>query len=126
MLKNRQLILQKIRNWLKPNGIVLCAVPNARSIHRQVAVEMNLISSVFDQSEKDIHHGHMRIYTPETLLSEFLNATYYIVSRGGYWLKPLSDRQIEENWSDEMINSFMKLGEQYPDIAGELYLIAKK
>jgi len=121
-----KLILQKIRNWLKPNGIVLCAVPNARSIHRQVAVEMNLISSIFDQSEKDIHHGHMRIYTPETLLSEFLNATYYIVSRGGYWLKPLSDRQIEENWSDEMINSFMKLGEQYPDIAGELYLIAKK
>ena len=67
----------------------------------------------------------MRIYTPETLLSEFLNAKYNIVSRGGYWLKPLSDKQIEDNWSDQMIYSFMKLGEQYPDISGELYLIAK-
>ena len=74
-----KLILQKIRNWLKPNGIVLCAVPNARSIHRQAAVEMKLISSIFERSEKDIHHGHMRIYTPETLLSEFLNAKYILL-----------------------------------------------
>ena len=68
----------------------------------------------------------MRIYTPETLLSEFVNVNYSIISRGGYWLKPLSDKQIEENWSDKMIHAFMKLGEQYPDISGELYLIAKK
>lgn len=120
-----KLILKQIRNWLKPNGIVLCAVPNARSIHRQAAVEMKLIETIFEQSQKDIHHGHLRIYTPETLLSEFLNSKYRIVSRGGYWLKPLSDKQIEDNWSDEMIHSFMKLGEQYPDISGELYLIAK-
>ena len=86
---------------------------------------MNLISSIFEPSEKDIHHGHMRIYTPEILFSEFLNAKFQVISRGGYWLKPLSDRQIEENWSNEMIESFMKLGEQYPDISGELYLIAK-
>lgn len=125
-VEDPQHILKKIKKWLQPNGIVLCAVPNARSIHRQVAVEMKIISSIFDQSEKDIHHGHMRIYTPETLQSEFLNAQLHVISRGGYWLKPLSDRQIEENWTDEMIRSFMKLGEQYPDISGELYLIAKK
>jgi 2-polyprenyl-3-methyl-5-hydroxy-6-metoxy-1,4-benzoquinol methylase len=118
-------ILNKIKSWLQPNGVVCCAVPNARSIHRQIAVEMGLITSIFEKSEKDIHHGHLRIYTPELLNSEFIGNNYSIISRGGYWLKPISDGQIEKSWTNEMIQAFMKLGEQYPDIAGEIYIIAK-
>jgi 2-polyprenyl-3-methyl-5-hydroxy-6-metoxy-1,4-benzoquinol methylase len=118
-------ILNKIKSWLQPNGIVCCAVPNARSIHRQIAVEMGLITSIFEKSEKDIHHGHLRIYTPELLYSEFLTKSYSIISSGGYWLKPISDSQIEKSWTNEMIQAFMVLGEQYPDIAGEIYVIAK-
>lgn len=118
-------LLNKIRNWLAPNGKVLCAVPNAKSLHRQVAVEMGLIHSVFQMSEKDVHHGHMRIYTPETLQGDFLKAGYQILSRGGYWLKPLSDAQLETVCTPEMLQGFMKLGEFYPDSAAEIYVIAQ-
>jgi 2-polyprenyl-3-methyl-5-hydroxy-6-metoxy-1,4-benzoquinol methylase len=124
-VQNPRIILTKIKKWIKPGGIVCCAVPNARSIHRQIAVEMNLISSIFEKSAKDVHHGHLRIYTPEMLNSEFIGANYSIISRGGYWLKPISDSQIEESWTPEMIQAFMKFGEKYPDIAGEIYVIAK-
>lgn len=124
-VEDPKIILNKIKNWMKPNGIVCCAVPNARSIHRQIAVEMKLIGSIFEKSPKDIHHGHLRIYTPELLYAEFMSQNYSIISKGGYWLKPLSDGQIESSWTNEMIDAFMKLGEQYPDIAGEIYLIAK-
>lgn len=44
---------------------------------------------------------------------------------GGYWLKPVSNGQIEENWTGKMVEAFMKLGERYPDIAAEIYIIAK-
>jgi 2-polyprenyl-3-methyl-5-hydroxy-6-metoxy-1,4-benzoquinol methylase len=117
-------LLKTIKKWLNEDGVVLCAVPNARSLHRQAAVEMGLLPSIFSMSEKDIHHGHMRIYTPETLKSEFLNSNFKIIQAGGYWLKPISDKQITESWNESMLNAFMKLGEFYPDIAGEIYVIA--
>ncbi len=120
---NPVLILELIKNMLKPGGIVICAVPNARSIHRQAAVEMDILTSIFCMSEKDIHHGHLRIYTPESLRADFIEAGYSIRHTGGYWLKPVSDKQIEQHWNIEMLNAFMRLGEFYPDIAGEIYLV---
>lgn len=118
------LLLQVVKKWLTPGGKVLCAVPNALSLHRQAAVEMGLLKTVFSQSEKDIHHGHMRIYAPETFKSDFLKAGFHIDHFGGYWLKPISDKQIEESWTQEMLSAFLKLGESYPDIAAEIYIVA--
>ena len=118
------ILLNTIKKWLAPGGKVLCAVPNARSLHRQAAVEMRLIDSIFSQSAKDIHHGHMRIYTPETFKSDFYKAGYTIDIFGGYWLKPISDKQIEASWDQGMLSAFLKLGESYPDIAAEIYIIA--
>ena len=77
-------LLNYIKPWLKDGGVILCAVPNARSLHRQVAVEIGFIESISEMSEKDIHHGHMRIYTPETLQRDFLQSGYKIKNKGGY------------------------------------------
>ncbi len=125
-VENPKLVLEIVKGWLSENGRIMCAVPNARSLHRQAAVEMGLMNSIFDLSEKDIHHGHMRIYTPETFQTEFINAGLKIEIKGGYWLKPISDKQIEQSWTYEMLDAFMKLGEQYPDIAAEIYIVAHK
>jgi SAM-dependent methyltransferase len=118
------LLLQVIKKWLAPGGKLLCAVPNAQSLHRQAAVEMGLLDTVFSQSAKDVHHGHMRIYAPETFKADFIKAGYHIDYFGGYWLKPVSDKQIEESWTQEMLSAFLKLGESYPEIAAEMYIIA--
>ncbi|URR35476.1 class I SAM-dependent methyltransferase [Thermosynechococcus sp. HN-54] len=121
------LILSTIRNWIVPKtGLIMAAVPNARSIHRQAAVIMGLIPHEETMSEKDVHHGHRRIYTPETFRRDFTLARLTIEFFGGYWLKPLSDRQLEASWTPEMLHAFMKLGERYPDIAAELVIVAKK
>jgi 2-polyprenyl-3-methyl-5-hydroxy-6-metoxy-1,4-benzoquinol methylase len=124
-VENPARVLNKVKEWLAPGGMVYCAVPNARSLHRQAAVEMGLLNSIFDLSEKDKHHGHLRIYTPELLQTEFIKQNFSIFVKGGYWLKPVSDSQIEASWTPEMLNAFMKLGEFYPDIAAEIYVIAK-
>jgi len=44
---------------------------------------------------------------------------------GGYWMEPVSLRQIEESWTPAMLEAFMTLGEWYPDIAGEIYVVAR-
>ena len=121
-------ILKLCKTWLKEDrgeGYILAAVPNANSIHRQAAVEMGLMKKVNEFSEKDVRHGHRRVFFRDEFLECFNQAGLEIIKEGGYWLKPVSDKQIEESWTDEMINAFMKLGEVYPDIAAEIYVIAK-
>ncbi|MEM7074438.1 MAG: class I SAM-dependent methyltransferase [Pseudomonadota bacterium] len=121
---NPQHILARAKLWLKPGGRIVCSVPNCRSLHRQAAVIMGLLETEQDMSEKDIHHGHRRVYGPETLRADFVRAGLRVDYFGGYWLKPISDGQIEAQWTTEMLDAFMKLGERYPDIAAELVIVA--
>lgn len=117
-------ILRRVSQFLAPNGRILAAVPNARSLHRQAAVIMGLLKHEHELNEADLHHGHRRVYNPESLRKDFLDAGLRIELSGGYWLKPLANSQIEATWSDGMLNAFMRLGERYPDIAGEIWVAA--
>lgn len=119
-------ILSQVREWLSDDGIILAAVPNARSLHRQAAVVMGMLSFEEQLNDADRHHGHRRVYTPETFRRDFLSAGLNIQVFGGYWLKPLSNKQIEDHWTPEMLKAFMILGERYPDIAGEIYVVASR
>ncbi len=119
-------VLARAREWLTDDGIILAAVPNARSLHRQAAVLMGLLSHEEQLNDADRHHGHRRVYTPEDFRHDFRQAGLTIQVFGGYWLKPLSNKQIEDTWTPEMLQAFMALGERYPDIAGEIYVIASK
>jgi len=118
-------ILSRAKQWLRPEtGRLFAAVPNARSLHRQAAVIMGLLPQEDALNDMDIHHGHRRVFNPESFRNCFYQAGMRIDVFGGYWLKPVSNRQIEESWSDGMLNAFMQLGERYPDIAGEIYVVA--
>ncbi len=118
-------ILARAKQWLKPgSGRLFAAVPNARSLHRQAAVIMGMLPQEDALNEMDLHHGHRRVFNPETFRNAFYQAGLQIEVFGGYWMKPVSNKQIEDNWSAEMLDAFMKLGERYPDIAGEIYIVA--
>jgi 2-polyprenyl-3-methyl-5-hydroxy-6-metoxy-1,4-benzoquinol methylase len=119
-------ILRLVGAWLKPSGRVLAAVPNSRSLHRQAAVIMRLLPAEDGLNETDIHHGHRRVFCPETFRNVFIQAGLDIEVFGGYWIKPLSNNQIEETWNQQMLDAFMQLGERYPDIAAEIYVVAKQ
>ncbi|TFW06309.1 class I SAM-dependent methyltransferase [Oxalobacteraceae bacterium OM1] len=119
-------ILRKVKGLLKPGtGRIFAAVPNARSLHRQAAVIMGMLPQEDALNEMDIHHGHRRVFNPESFRSCFCQAALDIEFFGGYWMKPVSNKQIEEHWTPEMLDAFMKLGERYPDIAAEIYVVAR-
>jgi trans-aconitate methyltransferase len=119
-------LLNRVARWLMPAGSVYAAVPNARSVHRQAAVEMGLLSSIYELNDSDRHHGHRRVYDPESLQADFRGAGLKVDVFGGYWLKPVSNSQIDRDWTEDMLSAFMKLGERYPDIAGEIYVVASR
>jgi 2-polyprenyl-3-methyl-5-hydroxy-6-metoxy-1,4-benzoquinol methylase len=117
--------LRKVARCLTlKTGKVFASVPNARSIHRQAAVIMKLLPTEDTLNELDIHHGHRRVFNPETFRNVFYQAGLNIEVFGGYWLKPVSNRQIDESWTPQMIEAFMQVGERYPDIAAEIYALA--
>lgn len=117
-------VLRLVRRWLAPGGVVFGAVPNARSLHRQAAVVMGLLPQEDALNEVDLHHGHRRVFNPESFRSAFVAAGMRVDVFGGYWLKPISNGQLEKTWTQPMLDAFMQLGERYPDIAGEIYVVA--
>ena len=120
-------ILSRAKQWLKPKtGRLFAAVPNARSLHSQAAVIMGILPEEDTLNEMDYHHGHRRVFNPESFRNAFQRAGLRIEIFGGYWMKPVSNAQIEASWTQEMVDGFMVLGERYPDIAGEIYVVASR
>jgi len=117
-------LLERARDWLSPNGHIYISVPNAYSIHRQAAVLLGLLENQYSFNDADVHHGHRRVYDPGSLRADVNAAGLHIEVSGGYWLKPLSNAQIEASWTPEMLDAFMELGERYPDIAAQIYVVA--
>jgi hypothetical protein len=89
---------------------------------------MGILETEHSLNSTDLLQGRRRVYDPETFRAEFRAAGLAIDVSGGYWLKPLSNAQMEGDgtlaWTGEMLDAFMRLGERYPDIAAEMYVIA--
>ena len=119
-----QEVLQRSVSWLAPGGMVFAAVPSSNSLHRQAAVIMGLLSTPYKLNDRDKHHEHRRVFSPESFRNLFLSAGYVIESSGAYWLKPVSNSQIDDSWNQRMVAAFLELGERYPDIAAEIYIVA--
>lgn len=118
--------LENVRNLCHSDTIVYLSVPNAMSIHRQVGVKMGLLEKLNSLNEVDVKLGHKRVYYPEELKSDVLKAGFQIIEFGGSMLKPLTNKQIEDTWSNEMIRGFIEVGKDYSELCGDIYIVAKK
>lgn len=119
-------VLKLIYSWLSDNGVFLISVPNAKSIHRLAAVEMGLLNNEYELNQRDHELGHYRVYDLNTLKEDIINAGYKIVDEGGIFFKPLSNGQIENNWNEDMIKGFYKLGKKFPQYCAEIYVACSK
>ena len=124
-VENPVAILARARPWLSPHGRLFAAVPNARSLHRQMGVAMGLLATEHTLNPTDLHHGHRRVYDPESFRRDFAAAGLQIEIFGGYWIKTAANSHIEAHWTPEMIEAAMIVGERYPDVAAEIYVIAR-
>lgn len=116
-------ILSRFKKFLKEDGVFLVSVPNAKSIHRLVAEDMGLLNSIYSLNERDNELGHYRVYDMDLLMKDCEEAGYKVVDKGGVFLKPLSNGQIENTWTPEMINSFNNIGKNFPEYCAEIFVV---
>ncbi len=72
-------------------------VPNATALSRQMAVKMNLLSSLYELTENDLAHGHRRVFDKDILLALLRQSGFRVVDTRGTFLKPFSDES--DDWA---------------------------
>lgn len=119
-------ILNKFKNYLNDKGKLIITVPNAKSFHRIAAVNMELLKSIYELNETDKKIGHKRVYDFESMKNDIDKSGLKIAARDGYWLKFLSNKQIDESWDEKMIKAYMELGSQFLENAAEIVVVCEK
>lgn len=118
-------LMARVKAWLSPNGRLFLGVPNGNSLHRLVAVKMGMLDHPCQLNSRDLALGHRRVYTPATFSAEIALSGLSVLEMGGVYFKPLSNAQIQENWTEEMIQGFYELGKDFPEFAAEIYAVCQ-
>ena len=116
-------LLRRVKSWLAPGGRLFLGVPNGNSIHRLAAVKMGLLDNPCQLNSRDHALGHRRVYTPKSFRTDIEASGLKVLELGGVYFKPLSNRQIQDLWSEEMIQGFYELGKDFPEHAAEIYVV---
>jgi len=127
-----RLILRSIAALLLANGILHVNVPNAKSMHRQLALKMGIIGSLYDMSERNRKLQQYRVFDMDSLVGLVEECGYEVKEKGGYFVKPFSHSQMEKVMStleedgatDKIIDALWEFGVEHPDIASEIYVNA--
>lgn len=124
-VENPEELLQKAKSWLVPQGQIIVGVPNSESIHRKLAVEMGILSKTTDLGDTDIKVGHRRVFSIESLTTLCHSVGLEVIETSGFWLKPLTNAQIEMLDNPTLEDALMKLGSEYPELAAEIVLVLR-
>jgi trans-aconitate methyltransferase len=118
-------ILQLAKPWLAPGGRVGVGVPNAHSFHRLAAVKMGMLKDVYELNARDHEVGHRRVYSWDALRQDIEAAGFVVETMTGVFFKPLSNGQIDQHWTEQMIEGFYLLGHDFPENAAEITAICR-
>jgi len=129
-VKDVSVVLDMIRKSLDPDGYLFVSVPNARALSRQLARHMGLIDSLYDLTPNDLKGGHRRVYDSSSLKKDIERSGFQIISQGGILFKPFADFQMDKMidlgiLGEEQIEGLYSLGNEYPDMCADVYVVAR-
>ena len=121
-------LLRLARAALSGKGLLFIVVPNAYALSRQLALQMGLLPSLTSLTQRDLEHGHRRVYDRQSLQRDIEAAGLHPAAQGGVMLKILADFQLDQLMEQGIlgqaqIDGLYKLGHQYPELCGSLYAV---
>lgn len=119
------MLAKHIKPWLNKNGKMVVVVPNKESIHRRLAKQMGLIEELDTLSQRDKLVGHKKVYSLIELEQDFINAGYEIISKKGFFIKPLPNSMMLE-YSPELIYALNSCGPEVPiELLANIAIVVK-
>jgi len=119
-------VIKEISSWLTDGGVVVAVVPNAQSLHRQLAVMMELQPTIDHLSPRDKIVGHQRVYSLDELASDFESAGLVVEERFGYFLKIIPNSMMRD-WSPELLRALTVISEELPPhLLANIGIVARK
>ena len=125
-------MLRAIHRYCSPSTILHVNVPNARSLHRLLAVAMGLIQSPTQQSQTQrLMQQRDTPYDSHSLRAELSFAGFDMVEEGGLFVKPFTHSQMQELietgfMTQAMLDGLDNLINLLPDIGSEIWVNARR
>jgi len=120
-------VLQSIRSLCTPSTVVHVNVPNANSLHRLLAVEMGLIESASEISNRQRALQQQRTFCLADLISLCEQAGFRATEHGSYFIKPFTHSQMAEletigMLDARMLDGLFRLERHLPGLGSEIYV----
>ena len=123
---NPSTVIQRMFEWIKPGGQVVVVVPNAESLHRQLAVMMGLQPENNSLSPRDKIVGHQRVLTLGELAFLFESTGFKITEKFGYFLKTIPNSMML-NYSADLLKALTNISHAMkPNLMANIGLVATK
>jgi SAM-dependent methyltransferase len=116
-------VIRRYAGFLRPGGVMVVVVPNARSLHRLFGHAAGLLDDVYRLSPEDLELGHQRYFDLASLRRLVEGAGLRIAKTEGVFLKCLTTGQLRSlGLPPEIERAFFTVGADYPEIANAIYL----
>jgi SAM-dependent methyltransferase len=124
-VEDPEIVVQRFRKLLSSEGRMFIAVPNARSMHRQVGFAGGMMDDIYKLSEYDLRFGHRRYFDIETLTSLVEKSGLKVTRTEGIFLKPLTSEQLHKaELSPDALEGLCRFGVDYPDLCNAILVEA--
>lgn len=125
-------MLAAIRRLCRSDTVLHVNVPNANSLHRQLAVAMGLIPFAGAPSDTQrTMQQRTSVYDVSTLSSELRDAGFEVLASGSIFIKPFTHGQMQRLvdaglLTADMLNGLDRLAETLPDLGSEIWVNARR
>ena len=120
-------LLSALRGLCSDKTVLHINVPNAKSFHCLLAVEMGLIESEFQKSVTNIRLQQSTVLDLEMLQQIVQQCGFEVLESGAYAFKPFTHEQMQRALdagllTPQMLDGFCKMERYVPDVCSEIFV----
>lgn len=120
-------VLQGLRPLCRADTVVHVNVPNARSLHRLLALEMGLIDDLQTLSDRQQALQQQRTFDMDSLVSLCKRCGFNVTGHGSYFVKPFTHGQMAGLQAsglleERMLDGLYRLERHLPGLGSEIYV----